>query len=173
MHKAFVYALCEPTSGEIRYIGVTGRPFWRLQAHYLQPSPALKEWIDGMREDGIAPSMKILEEVPSNIALAAEWNWISKHANDEKLLNRFRFAYDASRRERSERFLRVVRMSGHTLKSLGKAVGCSGTTLSAAAQGKRSISMDVARKVKFATKSIWHKYGVEPTLDNWPLLRKC
>jgi hypothetical protein len=55
----YIYALSDPDTGAIRYIGATVHPLKRLSVH-LSPQgnkgALLKDWIDGLRGRIYAPS---------------------------------------------------------------------------------------------------------------------
>lgn len=60
----FVYALIDPRSDEIRYIGATGTPEIRLRAHVSDALLGIKnvkrEWIKSLIQDGKKPLVKVL-----------------------------------------------------------------------------------------------------------------
>jgi len=60
----FIYALLDPDSGRVRYIGKSCKPAARLRGHIqkLENSP-LGEWIAFLKAGGKRPKLEILEEV--------------------------------------------------------------------------------------------------------------
>lgn len=67
----FIYALCQPDTGEIRYIGKSDNPKARLPRHIWystkkQPLPMFHAacWIRSLVAEGKAPTLKVLREVP-------------------------------------------------------------------------------------------------------------
>lgn len=67
VEKVYIYALCEPDTSEIRYIGKTKNLQRRFRGH-LSDSVRLKNyklysWIAGLREHGKRPLMIVIEEV--------------------------------------------------------------------------------------------------------------
>lgn len=66
MGTTFIYALCEPDTGEIRYIGKADDPHRRFLAHL---SKSHKEdnyksrWIRNLQHSGKTPVLKIIDEV--------------------------------------------------------------------------------------------------------------
>jgi hypothetical protein len=77
-----VYALCEPDTDEIRYIGQTADLKGRMVTH-LCPSPAQNggrfDWIRELKSKGLAPTVRVLEEVEPEQALTREAYWISHY----------------------------------------------------------------------------------------------
>lgn len=67
----FVYALCEPDSGAVRYVGRSSNPQARLVSHMAQSSERVTAWIGGLRALGMAPQLRILREVPAGEDSAA------------------------------------------------------------------------------------------------------
>lgn len=67
----FIYVLCDPSTGEIRYIGKTDKPKERLQRHIWfstkkQPLPQFHSacWIRSLVAVGETPILKVIREVP-------------------------------------------------------------------------------------------------------------
>lgn len=77
----FIYALLDPRSGELRYIGKSNNPTVRLYEHVCASQIAAPThrnyWIKSLLADGTKPELLVLEEVPSNDWKAAERWWIS------------------------------------------------------------------------------------------------
>lgn len=67
----FIYALCEPGTRTIRYIGKSKNPGQRLIAHcnesYKQEN-YLGHWLSSLKRDSKLPALLVLKEVP-----ASEW----------------------------------------------------------------------------------------------------
>lgn len=77
---ALVYTLCDPQTGEIRYVGKTCRGTSARLKEHVSPS-RLKErsyknvWLKSL---GVAPAIEIVEEVPADQIDDAERFWISQ-----------------------------------------------------------------------------------------------
>lgn len=74
-----IYALIDPDSGQIAYIGMTRNPEQRALRHReIDPSnPAKTMWMQGLRARGLLPPMRILEAVQGKTqALEREARWI-------------------------------------------------------------------------------------------------
>ncbi len=76
----FIYALCCPESGYIRYIGKADRPMVRYLRHLSSPEIDARchkaNWIRKLRSNGLRPFLTILEEVPSSEWQLHERKWI-------------------------------------------------------------------------------------------------
>lgn len=72
MKTTFIYALCEPDTGEIRYIGKADDPDKRLGQHLTDKSGNHRtNWIKSLIKKGKYPRLEIIDEVPS-----AHWQQI-------------------------------------------------------------------------------------------------
>lgn len=74
----YVYALRDPISDEVRYIGITENIKVRFRQH-LNPSINGEHirWISGLQAEGLIPSLKILEQCENEIdARAREKHWV-------------------------------------------------------------------------------------------------
>src|SRR6185503_21303878 len=75
MMNTFIYALCEPGTRTIRYIGKSGNPrkrfFEHLDKSFRNRKPTHRSnWIDKLKIQGQSPELLILKEVP-----LSEWEW--------------------------------------------------------------------------------------------------
>lgn len=75
----FVYALCEPGTEEIRYIGSSSDPEARLQSHTSDSaSIGMREWVASL--NGAKPVLRLLQRANSSTeARALEREWIRKY----------------------------------------------------------------------------------------------
>jgi NUMOD3 motif-containing protein len=68
MQTTFIYALCEPGTMNIRYIGKSNRPKIRLSGHFLEmrqyPHLRKSRWLQSLSIRQEKPSVEILDEVP-------------------------------------------------------------------------------------------------------------
>lgn len=63
--QAFIYILCHPITGEIRYVGKTNNPKRRLSMHKKENRNTRKNaWIKSLSKVGLEPEMEILEQFP-------------------------------------------------------------------------------------------------------------
>lgn len=95
----YIYALVEPTSREIRYIGASLHPATRLKEHVhcatsktMRRRSSTGDWIRELAASGLSPEMMILEKfiarsVQSKNDIEAEWIWHFRDM-DVPLLNR-------------------------------------------------------------------------------------
>ncbi len=66
--KTFIYGLVCPISNEIRYIGKSDNPRKRLQEHLNERRHNHRgNWIQGLRVQGLAPILIILEETDADL----------------------------------------------------------------------------------------------------------
>lgn len=71
-----IYALIDPRSNDIKYIGVTSDPRQRLKSHLSEVGNIRKRrWIRELANEGLKPSMKIIEVVQST-EIQREVYWI-------------------------------------------------------------------------------------------------
>ena len=76
--KTFIYALCHPTTGDVRYIGKSNTPERRLRNHMAHAKkkhiPYVYSWIRGLRKENLSPQLLIIDEV-----LVSEWKFWEQH----------------------------------------------------------------------------------------------
>ena len=73
----FIYALRDPNTKEIKYIGKTNNPRTRLSGHKMAGvNQRLSDWIRSLQEQGQQPVMQILEECPRKNHRKAELSWL-------------------------------------------------------------------------------------------------
>lgn len=90
----FIYALCEPDTGEVRYVGKTQDPYHRFYEHVAPNQDNRKSnthkyrWIQQLRQQGVQPLMRIIEEVSEQEWQERERYWIAYyHATGAHLTN--------------------------------------------------------------------------------------
>jgi hypothetical protein len=79
MGKTFIYALIDPDTGKVRYVGKSDNPKKRLDRHIAgyEPRPTHKSiWIRSLLSLQKKPRIIILEEVESDEWQTAERKWI-------------------------------------------------------------------------------------------------
>jgi len=83
VERNLVYALVDPRTAEVRYVGKTIRGVERIREHTQSSSLDREEtykarWIRSLRRDGLAPVIRILEAQPTRKQLnEAEVRWIA------------------------------------------------------------------------------------------------
>ena len=86
--RVHIYALIDPRTNYIRYIGSTTNPLVRYNSHLSDVKNYSKsEWIEELKKMSIKPMMKILEIVPKELAAQRENYWIAYYFNEYNLLN--------------------------------------------------------------------------------------
>jgi len=81
----FIYALKDPTTNEIRYIGKANDPHVRYKNHINKcrdKNTHKRNWINKLREEKLKPILEILEEVPISRWIEFEKIYIKKYLND-------------------------------------------------------------------------------------------
>lgn len=77
-----IYALCDPDTGDVRYIGQTNQPEKRVRSHMMErmqnPQNPKQVWLDTLREQGKEPVLSVIHVVPDNIADEVEVSEIRK-----------------------------------------------------------------------------------------------
>jgi hypothetical protein len=76
----YIYALCDPVTMRIRYVGKSNNPNERFSSHLSERSLKVKNeknaWIKSLLEQGMKPVMIILQEVTHGCWAEAERAWI-------------------------------------------------------------------------------------------------
>jgi len=74
----FIYALCDPDSNKIRYIGSTVNPVSRYRNHIspLGGSSPKSRWIQKLAAGHKIPRLLLIEEVDNDDLFRAERGWI-------------------------------------------------------------------------------------------------
>ena len=79
MKTTFIYALKEPDTGKIRYVGKSNNPKKRLEAHLGRSKHTgchREVWISSLKNRGLKPTIEILDEVPKDCWQQWESAWI-------------------------------------------------------------------------------------------------
>ena len=89
-----IYALCDPGTKNVRYVGCTSNLDDRVQGHQKNTAPvnrAMKVWMAELKDSKQSPTVMVLEELPSLLhGENAERKWIGvcSIAFGKRLLNR-------------------------------------------------------------------------------------
>ena len=89
--KFFVYALCEPITHEIRYIGVTGTPYGRMMAHLSEAKrhplfDSRCKWLSKLLKKNMVPEFVILEVTTFQQRHECEQKWQRHYENGGAIL---------------------------------------------------------------------------------------
>lgn len=77
MTDKFIYALIDPISRDVRYIGATIKPECRLDAHMDHPrNSIMKRWIDELKANELKPELVIIDKVDATVYDDVEVRWI-------------------------------------------------------------------------------------------------
>lgn len=86
-----IYALCEPETGEIRYIGKSQDPKARASSHvsvgYHGRNVALCDWVHVLRECGARPTVRVLCVVPPGADASPVERALIREHDGPRLLN--------------------------------------------------------------------------------------
>lgn len=85
MTTTFIYALKDPKTNEIRYIGKANNPYKRYQNHINKcrdKNTHKRNWINKLKDENLKPILEILEEVPVNNWSDYEKKYIKKYINE-------------------------------------------------------------------------------------------
>jgi len=84
MSEVYIYALIDPTTKEIRYIGKTIKPEARLSAHMAAKDANRHKcnWIKKLKRNGKKPVMEIIEVTSDDKWKQRETYWIHKCIDD-------------------------------------------------------------------------------------------
>jgi hypothetical protein len=78
MATTFIYALTDPDSSEVRYVGKSNHPTRCLYLHYREKAPTYKNrWLRSVRARGQEPVIRILEEIDEADWQERERYWIA------------------------------------------------------------------------------------------------
>jgi len=73
-----IYALVDPETEQVRYIGKSLHPESRFNAHMHDHTRSQKgDWIQGLIKRGLVPEMRIVEEVPRDQGEMREIYWMN------------------------------------------------------------------------------------------------
>jgi hypothetical protein len=141
----YVYALCDPDTFAIRYIGKSSNPAKRLAAHRSDSaSTPIREWLASL---GAEPNIRILEESATETgALVLEHGWVAQLTKQGVVLLNGVPGGRTPPRKRKGPFdgigtrVRLARMGmGLSQTALAEAAGlCDGPKISRLESGKRT-----------------------------------
>lgn len=88
MADVFIYALCEPDTGAVRYVGITKDTKTRLQGHLADCNrpdvfrhPKVT-WLRQLLASGQVPALRVLEQCPAEDGPQAEQKWIDRYRGE-------------------------------------------------------------------------------------------
>ncbi len=78
MTFVFIYGLCDPRDGCLRYIGKANNPTIRLYRHHCPGNKKnhRTDWLNSLKKSGLKPEMFIVEQIPASEWEEAERFWI-------------------------------------------------------------------------------------------------
>lgn len=139
MADVFIYALCEPDTGAVRWVGTSTNPMIRRGTHIADAkrnrgrNRAKNDWIMGLLARNLRPSLLVLESVPADSWQEAEQRWVTLYREQgAPLLNVLpggsgRRVYGDILTEAFIRQRYIVEQK--SLEAIGHEVGVSGKTV--------------------------------------------
>lgn len=110
MLTIYIYALVDPITWYIRYIGQSNRPIRRYDEHLDDNDDTPKvEWIKGLRRKGLKPILVILFRVPKPLANITEHNYIDQFKVTPWGLTNSTFNGPRKRKSRVKQFFTIDR----------------------------------------------------------------
>lgn len=89
----YIYALTDPRTNEVRYVGKTKNPDARFLSHFYRSTQKGErsrkdQWIGELKGLGLKPTMIIIDKAEGRKAAVSEWYWIVKFGLEgARLLN--------------------------------------------------------------------------------------
>jgi len=82
MSEKSIYALKDPISGAVGYVGQAENPERRYRQHLTRGAREMMLWVMGLEEHGSKPTLEILEVIDAEKAGKCERDWI-RHLGNE------------------------------------------------------------------------------------------
>ena len=79
--KSYIYALVDPTSKEVRYVGQSVNPERRYRGHLKWDSGKLGRWIKQLKISGLKPALTILGKFPESEITKQEARFMKQYKN--------------------------------------------------------------------------------------------
>jgi len=82
MQTTSIYALCDPRTGAVRYVGKANNPAYRFRQHVAKIgncNAGKHRWVDELAGAGLRPTLTILEAVGGDAWQAREKFWIAHY----------------------------------------------------------------------------------------------
>lgn len=84
---AYVYALFDPETDDVRYVGQSVDPVQRYVGHCLEDPTPKGQWVASLRTRGLLPTMRVLRCVPREHIDDREREAIAEFSSGHDLLN--------------------------------------------------------------------------------------
>lgn len=143
----YIYALADPKDGRIRYVGKTNQPYTRFKTHLrgdVRPDHPKAKWLQSLKEQGLQPSLIILEEVADEDINACEQEWVRRFAVTGTELTNMNLiqSIDPSAHEDSDRYRLLVYMRSNGLSNgeMSTRMKLTPSYISHLTGGKREIT---------------------------------
>lgn len=153
----FIYALTEPDSGVVRYVGKSSNPHGRVASHMAKSAArAVRNWIESL---GCRPGLVILHRVdPGCDADTEERRYIEHFREHGQIVNDGRVPGWAALKRSNRRSLGALRLAGVTVdrggqRTVARTVGVDAGVVSRWVNGERKP----AARLRGALESV---YGI-------------
>jgi hypothetical protein len=111
--RTFIYALADPLTQEVFYVGKSDHPQQRFVQHLRDKSDSTKMWwINELRDRGREPMLMILEEVDGVVALEREDWWIRHYDKPGHSLTNYVSQWRPSKERNQRRRLALQEVDG-------------------------------------------------------------
>lgn len=129
--KYYIYALLEPFTNKVKYVGQTKDLFNRYRTHTHHDSGHKKDkWVLELRKNGLIPGFQIIEETTKELVNEREHYWIA-YFNAERGLVNSEYGSWKSRKVKNNK-----NEVFNSLTSAARKYNISHRTISAAISGK-------------------------------------
>lgn len=120
----FIYALTDPRTDAVAYVGITDNAYERFRKHMHDRSANGRKhaWIQQLKEEKVMPAMKILETVANReMAIEREEYWIHHYLEQGvQLINLQLYPLMHKKRERAEKQKEVNKLQREETCAFGK-----------------------------------------------------
>jgi len=172
MTTSCIYALKDPRTDEIHYIGQSYNPAQRLKEHLADTSDSPKvRWLNELSEARLEPRMQVIEAGLTALEANESENWwISEGVEEGWPLTNLINSKSRKPSDFSEWLTNRVERHGWSFNELARRSGISSAMISLVVTGQRNPGIDfcngVAVAFNFPLEFIFRKAGILPPLPD-------
>jgi len=169
MTTSCVYALRDPRTDEIHYVGQSNDPDFRLKQHLADVSDSPKvQWLNGLSKVGLEPRLEILESGLTALEANESENWwISKGIEEGWPLTNQINGEPRESNDFSSWLAGEIESHGYTLRELDRLSETSHATISRVLSGARNPGSDfctaIATAFHLPPELVFRKAGLLPS----------